>query len=266
MSLGRSSPSRKLQGGYTRYFDVRAWADARDWRKRLGRVGSGSASATLRRRGYGHWRFPDAASARARDGPVRTIVVVLTRVACRASPRQRQRRLWYVRATNLSALPQPHPAEARLARAVRRFAVPASHPGAAKSDTGLTSDVVAPAVRTLPIIARAVMPTMAAATRRWDGICFRRRRTCGLPATQSLTDGELFWIIENGVRFTGMPGWSTGTKEGEAASWHLVHFIRHLPAVTEAELEDMAGGIRDRPEEVRQEIEAERFLRGEDVR
>jgi len=29
-----------------------------------------------------------------------------------------------------------------------------------------------------------------------------------LPETQNLTDGELFWIIENGVRFTGMPAFS----------------------------------------------------------
>ena len=80
------------------------------------------------------------------------------------------------------------------------------------------------------------------------------------------TDGELFWIIEHGVRFTGMPGWSTGTKEGEAASWHLVHFIRHLPDITEAELEDMTERNPRSPEEVRQDVEAERFLRGEDVR
>jgi hypothetical protein len=87
-----------------------------------------------------------------------------------------------------------------------------------------------------------------------------------LPATQSLTDGELFWIIEHGVRFTGMPGWSTGTQEGEAASWQLVHFIRHLPDITEAELRDMAERNPRSPQEVRQDIEAERFLRGEDVR
>jgi hypothetical protein len=29
-------------------------------------------------------------------------------------------------------------------------------------------------------------------------------------ATQSLTDGEIFYIIENGVRFTGMPAFGTG--------------------------------------------------------
>jgi hypothetical protein len=26
-----------------------------------------------------------------------------------------------------------------------------------------------------------------------------------LPGTQALSDGELFYIIDNGVRFTGMP-------------------------------------------------------------
>lgn len=50
--------------------------------------------------------------------------------------------------------------------------------------------------------------------------------------TQSLSDGELFYIIENGVRFTGMPAWSTGTEEGKQATWHLVRFIRKLPNLT----------------------------------
>ena len=37
--------------------------------------------------------------------------------------------------------------------------------------------------------------------------------------TQDLTDGELFYIIQNGVRFTGMPAWATGTSEGRRESW-----------------------------------------------
>lgn len=86
-----------------------------------------------------------------------------------------------------------------------------------------------------------------------------------LAATQELSDGELFWIIENGIRFTGMPGWSTGTKEGEEASWHLVHFIRHLPDVSEPELEEMEALNPRSPVEIRQEIEEERFLQGGDV-
>lgn len=173
--------------------------------------------------------------------------------------------LWYVRATNLSALPQPHPAEARLARAVRRLAVPTAIQEQ-RNPIQLTSDVVD--------AGRAHFADHCASCHANDGSgdtemgrnLFPKAPDMRLPATQSLTDGELFWIIEHGVRFTGMPGWSTGTKEGEAASWHLVHFIRHLPDITAAELEDMAERNPRSPEEVRQDIEAERFLRGEDVR
>jgi len=81
-------------------------------------------------------------------------------------------------------------------------------------------------------------------------------------ATQNLTDGELFWIIENGIRFTGMPAWSTGTKEGEQASWHLVHFIRRLPKLLPEELEEMEALNPRSPAEVRREIEEEEFLKG----
>jgi mono/diheme cytochrome c family protein len=85
-------------------------------------------------------------------------------------------------------------------------------------------------------------------------------------ATQELSDGELFWIIENGIRFTGMPGWGTGTKDGEQASWHLVHFIRRLPKLTPAELEEMESLNPKPPAEIRQQIEEERFLSGGDDR
>lgn len=86
-----------------------------------------------------------------------------------------------------------------------------------------------------------------------------------LPATQNLSDAELFYIIENGVRLTGMPGWATGTKAGEISSWHLVHFVRHLPKLTEEEVAHMESLNPKSPQEVRQEIEAEQFLNGGDV-
>jgi hypothetical protein len=83
-----------------------------------------------------------------------------------------------------------------------------------------------------------------------------------LARTQNLTDGELFWIIENGVRFTGMPAWSTGTADGETASWHLVHFIRRLPKLTPEELEEMESLNPRPPAEIRQQIAEEEFLKG----
>ena len=85
-----------------------------------------------------------------------------------------------------------------------------------------------------------------------------------LSQTQGLSDGELFWIIENGIRFTGMPAWSTGTEDGETASWHLVHFIRRLPKLTPEELEAMEALNPRSPAEIREQIEEERFLKGED--
>jgi mono/diheme cytochrome c family protein len=81
--------------------------------------------------------------------------------------------------------------------------------------------------------------------------------------TQKLTDGELFYIIENGVKLTGMPAWGTGSPESEQDSWHLVHFIRHLPQLTEDELDEMADlnprGLAD----WRALEEERRFLAGE---
>lgn len=76
------------------------------------------------------------------------------------------------------------------------------------------------------------------------------------------TDGELFYIIERGIRFTGMPAWSTGTPEGEESSWKLVHFIRYLPRITEADLERMKGMNPVPPESIRQQIAEEQFLGG----
>jgi mono/diheme cytochrome c family protein len=83
-------------------------------------------------------------------------------------------------------------------------------------------------------------------------------------STQELSDGALFYIIEHGIRFTGMPAWGTGTPEGEESSWQLVHFIRHLPGITPEQLEEMAAMNPRPPAEIRLEIEEERFLRGED--
>ena len=57
--------------------------------------------------------------------------------------------------------------------------------------------------------------------------------------TQDLTDGELYYIIDNGVRLTGMPGWGGDPEHGPEANWNLVQFIRHLPQLTPAEAAHM---------------------------
>jgi len=83
-----------------------------------------------------------------------------------------------------------------------------------------------------------------------------------LPETQQLTDGELFYIIENGVRLTGMPAWGDGSEESKRASWHLVTFIRHLPQLTREEKLKMERLNPKSPEEWREMQDDEQFLEG----
>lgn len=80
--------------------------------------------------------------------------------------------------------------------------------------------------------------------------------------TQQMSDGELFYIIENGVRLTGMPAWG-GPGHGQEDSWKLVRFIRHLPNVTPQELLEMDKLNPKSPDELKEEQEEKEFLNGD---
>ena len=81
--------------------------------------------------------------------------------------------------------------------------------------------------------------------------------------TQNLSDGELFYIIQNGIRLTGMPGWGSGSGQDEDDSWKLVHFIRHLRDLTVEERKQMEKLNPKSPDEWKEEQEEENFLKGE---
>lgn len=49
----------------------------------------------------------------------------------------------------------------------------------------------------------------------------------GSPEIQKWSNIELFWIVQHGIRLSGMPGFEKFNTEEQ--SWHLVHFIRSLP-------------------------------------
>jgi mono/diheme cytochrome c family protein len=165
--------------------------------------------------------------------------------------------------SGLSAHAEPTAMEAFVARTVRRMAVP-SDLRDAKNPVPLTSAMVAEA--------RAHFADHCAACHGNDG---RGRSGMGkqmypktpdmtLAATQSLSDGELFAIIENGVRLTGMPGFGSGTAESAYGSWSLVHFLRRLPKLTAEEIAEMEKLNPKSPEEWRQLQEEEAFLAGGD--
>lgn len=71
--------------------------------------------------------------------------------------------------------------------------------------------------------------------------------------TQSLSDGELFYIIHNGVRYTGMPAWGGDGAEEDLDSWELVHFIRRLPKLTPEEIREMEKLNPRSPHELEEE-------------
>jgi mono/diheme cytochrome c family protein len=53
--------------------------------------------------------------------------------------------------------------------------------------------------------------------------------------TQQYSDRELFWIVKNGLRFSGMPAF--GKVETDDHIWNLVHYIRKLPSGADVESE-----------------------------
>lgn len=48
----------------------------------------------------------------------------------------------------------------------------------------------------------------------------------GAPETQAWSDAELFWIIQHGIKLTGMPGF--GRQHDDERIWHLVAYIRQM--------------------------------------
>jgi mono/diheme cytochrome c family protein len=169
----------------------------------------------------------------------------------------------YVRVTGLVARGEPGRLEARVARAARSLAVPPAVRDRS-NPVALTPDVLAEGLAHFADHCAVCHGNDGSGNTPVGQGTWPKAPDMRLEATQRLTDGELFHIIEQGIRFTAMPGWSTGTPEGAASSWHLVHFIRHLPAMTSDELERVGMLTPRSPDEIRQEIEAEQFLQGGD--
>lgn len=141
-----------------------------------------------------------------------------------------------------SARKQPSALETIVARTVRNWAIPRL----AKEDENPWAELATPEV-------------MADARGHWAAHCATCHANDGSgdiemgqnlypkppdmrqPATQNLSDGELYYIIRNGVPLTGMPAWGDASLEqiGDDESWQLVLFIRHLPQLTEDEKKEM---------------------------
>lgn len=161
-----------------------------------------------------------------------------------------------------SARDQPTALEAFVARRLRHLAVPHDARGTL-NPVPLTPEVLA---RT-----RAHFADHCASCHGNDG---RGQTTLGrnlypktpdmtLAETQRLSDGELFYIIENGVRLTGMPAWGEAGPHDATESWELVRFVRHLPEITAQELVEMESLNPKSRRQLEEDEAIRKFLAGE---
>jgi mono/diheme cytochrome c family protein len=165
----------------------------------------------------------------------------------------------YLKSTGLSTRVEPGRIEALVARSARSMAIPSSA-RVVPNPIPLSADVITEGMaHYADHCATCHANDGSGKTEMGQGL-YPRAPDMRLPPTQDLSDGELFYVIEHGIRFTGMPGWGTGTATGELASWQLVHFMRHLPNLTPAELDAMKDRNPRSPQEIRLELEEERFL------
>ena len=168
----------------------------------------------------------------------------------------------YVRQTGLRARATPGTFEARVARTVRSWAI-SSRDRQRQNPVPVSDASIREGLEHYADHCASCHADDGSGTTMFGRGLFPPPPDLRETATQRLTDGEIFYVIENGIRFTGMPGFGTDTADGEEQSWKLVLFIRHLSKLTAEEREAMQDLIPRSPAEIRQEIEEERFLRGE---
>ena len=172
--------------------------------------------------------------------------------------------LWLTVGRGFSAREEPSAVETFLARGARSLAIPRS-----------AKDTQNPVVQSPDVLSRAMshFADHCAFCHANDGSgdtsigrgLYPKPPDMRQRPTQDLTDGELFYIIHNGIRLTGMPAFGEPGVEPDLDSWELVHFIRHLPNITETELEEMKRLNPKSPAQIQEEEDLERFLKGEDV-
>ena len=147
----------------------------------------------------------------------------------------------YVKRTGLRAQPAPGRIETRVARAVRALAVPSDIKSRSNPVAPSDADVQKGMEHFAKYCAACHGNNGSGAKTPYGAGLFPKPPDMRADPTQGLTDGELFYIIENGVRFTGMPAFGTGNEDaaGEKLAWQLVLFIRHLPRITDEEISRM---------------------------
>jgi mono/diheme cytochrome c family protein len=56
-------------------------------------------------------------------------------------------------------------------------------------------------------------------------------------SAKELSAGEMFWVIKNGIKMTGMPYWSHEYKDED--TWSVVAFLKQLPNISAQQYQQM---------------------------
>ena len=149
----------------------------------------------------------------------------------------------YIRGTGFSAREQPTWMEKVMAQNARKIATPADAKSLKNPRQQQTEDMIAEADehfvehcgmchgidgRGDTLIGKNLYPKVPDMSAAAD--------------TQQLGDGELYYIIYNGIRLTGMPAW--GSEDKPEAIWDLVSLIRRLPKLSPEELQRLQKAAR----------------------
>lgn len=138
---------------------------------------------------------------------------------------------WYVTAHGFSARDKPNAVETLLARNARKLATPPKAKALQNPVSPTPLSIAEARDHFADHCAMCHANTGSGDTMINSGL-YPPAPDMRKAETQQLSDGELFYIIKNGIRFTGMPGW--GGEDDE--NWKLVLFIRHLPDLTMKEI------------------------------
>jgi mono/diheme cytochrome c family protein len=169
--------------------------------------------------------------------------------------------LWWVKsAGGFSARQQPTRVEVSLAQAARAMSIP-SDAKEMKNPVALTPELMQEARRHFADHCAVCHANDGSGNAEMGRNLYPKAPDMRQQRTQSLSDGEIYFIIHNGIRLTGMPAW--GPSSGpDNDSWALVHFIRRLPDLSADELNDMEQFNPHSPMEMKEEKEEEDFLNG----
>ena len=140
--------------------------------------------------------------------------------------------------TGFSAKTEPHSIEVFLARQIRHLAIPMKNRNA-QNPIPLSPDVMKESLAHFADHCAICHANDGSGQTAIGKNVYPRTPDLRLADTQSMSDGEMFWVIHNGIRFTAMPAWGEGDPTQDQGSWKLVHFIRHLPQLTSKELGQM---------------------------